>query len=237
MTRVLLVEDDEAIRRMVVTALTHAGYEVVPAEYGEEGLAAWARDPADVVVLDIRLPGRDGLDVCRTIRATSTVPIMMLTARVQEEDVVHGLEIGADDYLTKPFSVRELLARVGALARRSSGKPKNLITVGDLAIEVERHVVTVSGAPVELTPTEFRLLCTLAKSVGQVVSPKALLREAQDYECDDREAQDIVKVHIRHLRHKIEPDPESPAYIVNVRGFGYRMEAPPSRQPSAPAGT
>ena len=236
MTRVLLVEDDEAIRRMVVTALSHAGYDVVQAESGEQGLAEFARDPADVIVLDIRLPGRDGLDVCRTIRATSTVPIMMLTARVQEEDVVHGLEIGADDYLTKPFSVRELLARVGALARRSSGKPKTIIAVGDLTVDVERHVVSVAGSQIDLTPTEFRILCVLARSVGQVVSPKALLREAQDYECDDREAQDIVKVHIRHLRHKIEPDPDSPVYIVNVRGFGYRMEAPPPTMSSTSAG-
>lgn len=237
MTRVLLVEDDEAIRRMVVTALSHAGYDVIQAESGEDGLVEFARNPPDVIVLDIRLPGRDGLDVCRTIRVTSAVPIMMLTARVQEEDVVHGLEIGADDYLTKPFSVRELLARVNALARRSTSKPKTLISVGPLAIDVERHTVSVAGSPIDLTPTEFRILCVLGKSVGQVVSPKALLREAQDYDCDDREAQDIVKVHIRHLRYKIEPDPESPVYIVNVRGFGYRMEAPQTDLPATSAGT
>ena len=226
MTQVLLVEDDEAIRRMVVTALSHAGYEVVQAESGEEGLVAFSQHPADVVVLDIRLPGRDGLEVCKTIRATSTVPIMMLTARVQEEDVVHGLEIGADDYLTKPFSVRELLARVNALARRSSGKTKTLLTIGDLAVDVERHVVTMKDELIELTKTEFRLLCVLAQNAGEVVSPRVLLREAQDYDCDDREAQDIVKVHIRHLRYKIEPDAENPTYIVNVRGFGYRLQAP-----------
>jgi len=134
--------------------------------------------------------------------------------------------------------VRELLARVGALARRSSSaKPRNLISVGDLTIDVERHVVTIADTPVDLTPTEFRILCVLAKNVGQVVSPKALLREAQDYDCEDREAQDIVKVHIRHLRHKIEPDPEAPIYIVNVRGFGYRMEAPPPRSSSPLSGS
>lgn len=236
MTRVLVVEDDEAIRRMVASALTRAGYNVVQAESGEDGLAEFAREPADVLVLDIRLPGRDGLDVCRTIRATSSVPIMMLTARVQEEDVVHGLEIGADDYLTKPFSVRELLARVNALSRRSVGTTKTVLTIGGLVVDVERHSVLVDGERVELTPTEFRILGVLARNAGQVVSPRALMREAQDYDCDEREAQDIVKVHIRHLRSKIERDSESPRYIVNVRGFGYRMEALSPTLPDSQAG-
>jgi DNA-binding response OmpR family regulator len=225
MARVLVVEDDESIRRMVVMALRQAGHAVTPAVDGEQALAEFGRGHPDVVVLDLLLPGIDGGEVCRRIRVGSQVPILMLTALAREEDVVNGLEMGADDYLTKPFGIREMLARVSALLRRgaaeSGAKPAGAIGVGDLVVDPDRHVVLARGERVDLTPTEFRLLHCLARNAGRVVPARVLIREAQEYDCDDREAQDIVKVHIRHIRHKLEPDPSSPRYIVNVRGVGY----------------
>ena len=229
MACVLVVEDDESIRRMVVLALKQAGHTVSEAADGEQALAEFTRSHPDLVVLDLLLPGLNGGEVCRAIRMSSQVPILMLTALAREEEVVRGLDMGADDYLTKPFSVREMLARVNALLRRGAPdggqRGSEPITIGDLFIDVARHVVTVRGRAVDLTPTEFRLLCCLARNAGRVVPPRALLREAQEYDCDDREAQDIVKVHIRHLRHKLEPDPQTPQYILNVRGFGYLLES------------
>ena len=235
MARVLVVEDDDSIRRMVILALRQAGHTVSQAADGEQALLEFARNHPDVVVLDLLLPGMSGGDVCRAIRTESQVPILMLTALAREEDVVNGLEMGADDYLTKPFGVRELLARVNALTRRGApeagAKAPPILSIGDLVVDPGRHVVVARGEKVDLTPTEFRMLYCLARNVGRVVPARALIREAQDYDCDDREAQDIVKVHIRHLRHKLEPDPQSPQYIVNVRGVGYVLESP-ARVPS-----
>jgi len=237
MARVLVVDDDDSIRRMVVLALKQAGHTVTQAVDGEKALIEFAAGRPDVVVLDLLLPGLDGVEVCRSIRATSQIPILMLTALAREEEVVRGLDMGADDYLTKPFGIREMLARVNALARRSAvdaapTRDPEVLTVGDIAIDVGRHQVAVRDERVELTPTEFRLLYYLARHAGRVLPARILVREAQEYDCEDREAQDIVKVHIRHLRGKIEPDPQNPKYIVNVRSFGYMLDTP-SAAPAA----
>lgn len=225
MARVLVVDDDDSIRRMVVLALKQAGHNVVQANSGEAGLVEFAASLPEVVVLDMMMPGINGDEVCRRIRETSQVPILMLTALAREDEVVHGLDVGADDYLTKPFGIREMLARVNALARRSLPEPaRGVVAVGDILIDADRYVVTVRDERVELTRTEFRLLHCLARHAGRVVPARTLIHEAQDYDCDEREAQDIVKVHVSHLRAKLEPSPDSPRYISNVRGFGYVLD-------------
>jgi two-component system alkaline phosphatase synthesis response regulator PhoP len=229
MTRVLIIEDDEAIRRLVVGALQQEGYEVIVALDGVEGLEAFVRARPDVVVLDLRLPDIHGFDVCRRIRQKSASPILMLTAMSEEEEVVRGFQIGADDYLTKPFSVRVLLARVEALVRRS-GTRLNLgdraIEVADLVVDFDRVQVRIRGRPIELTPTEFRLISYLARNAGQVLKSSQLLLQIQDAPMSNRDAQEIIKVHIRHLRNKVERDPAEPQYIRTVRGFGYVLDSP-----------
>jgi two-component system, OmpR family, alkaline phosphatase synthesis response regulator PhoP len=229
MTRVLIIEDDEAIRRLVVGALQQEGYEVSVALDGAEGLEAFARARPDVVVLDLRLPDIHGFEVCHRIRQQSASPILMLTAMSEEEEVVRGFQIGADDYLTKPFSVRVLLARVEALVRRS-GTRLNLgdraIEVADLVVDLDRVQVRIRGRPIELTPTEFRLISYLARNAGQVLKSSQLLLQIQDAPMSNRDAQEIIKVHIRHLRNKVERDPAEPQYIRTVRGFGYVLDGP-----------
>src|SRR5262249_11062873 len=229
MTRVLIIEDDEAIRRLAVGALQQEGYEVIVALDGVEGLEAFTRARPDVVVLDLRLPDIHGFDVCRRIRQQSASPILMLTAMSEEEEVVRGFQIGADDYLIKPFSVRVLLARVEALVRRS-GTRLNLgdraIEVADLVVDFDRVQVRIRGRPVDLTPTEFRLISYLARNAGQVLKSSQLLLQIQDAPMSDRDAQEIIKVHIRHLRNKVERDPAEPQYIRTVRGFGYVLDGP-----------
>jgi DNA-binding response OmpR family regulator len=227
--KVLVVDDDDSIRRMVVLALRQSGHVVVQANCGEDGLTEFATGMPDVVVLDMLMPGINGDEVCRRIRETSLVPILMLTALAREDEVVRGLDMGADDYLTKPFGIREMLARVNALARRGPSEQEKapaVITVGDLTVDTGKHLASMCDQRVELTPTEFRMLHCLARNAGKVVPARTLIREAQEYDCEEREAQDIVKVHIRHIRHKLEPDPQNPRYIINVRGFGYLLEKP-----------
>lgn len=229
MGRVLLVEDDETIRRLVLYALRQAGMDVDVAVDGVAALKEFERNHPDIVVLDLLLPGIDGFEVCRRLREMSDTPILMLTALAQEDNEVRGLQLGADDYLTKPFSVRVFLARIEALLRRK-GRPstgdERSIVIGDLVINFDRVEVLVRGERVSLTPAEFRIIGYLARSAGQVVSSATLLRQVQDYEYDEREAQEIIKVHIRRLRHKIEPTPDIPRYIRTVRGFGYMLDAP-----------
>lgn len=228
MARVLVVEDDESIRRMVVLALRQAGHSPIQAADGEQALREFERSKPDAIVLDLLLPNLNGGEVCRAIRTTSQVPILMLTALAREEEVVRGLDMGADDYLTKPFGIREFTARVNALIRRGAieppGQDAHVITVRDLTVDVDRHEATIRGERVELTRTEFRMLRCLAQNAGRVIPARTLLREAQEYDCEDREAQDIVKVHISHLRNKLEPDPQNPQYILNVRGVGYMLD-------------
>jgi len=223
-TRILAVEDDERIRTAVKLALEDEGWTVEEAASGEEAVTLFARQPPDVVLIDIMLPGIDGFDLCRTLRRTSDVPIVMVTARNDTHDVVAGLEAGADDYLTKPFAPKELSARIRALLRRvrPSAPGRERLVFGDLELIPEAGKVLRDSTEVHLTKTEFRLLCELAENPGKVLSREALLDKVwgYDYFGDGR----LVDVHIRRLRTKIEADPAAPRHVVTVRGLGYRLE-------------
>ena len=223
---ILLVDDEEAIQTLLTYPLQRDGYLVVQARDGEEALARFAETRFDLVVLDIMLPRVDGLEVCRRLRAESTVPIIMLTARDDELDKVLGLELGADDYITKPFSIREFRSRVRALLRRASTpyaaeREDDVIDRGDVVIDIPRRTVGVRGKQVQLTYVEFELLQLLAASPGVVHSRRTLLgriRGSADY----REPR-TIDVHVRHLREKIERNPQEPELILTVRGAGYRF--------------
>ncbi|MBT5139648.1 MAG: response regulator transcription factor [Acidimicrobiaceae bacterium] len=223
-TRILTVEDDERIRTAVKLALEDEGWEVEEADSGEEALNAFTRKAADVVLIDIMLPGIDGFDVCRSIRRVSDVPIVMVTARADTHDVVAGLEAGADDYLTKPFAPKELSARIRALLRRARTSEPDApqMVFGDLEVIPDEGVVRVDGDEVHLTKTEFRLLVELAANPGRVFSREVLLERVWGYGYfgDGR----LVDVHIRRLRTKIEPDAANPRYVVTVRGLGYKLQ-------------
>ena len=223
-TRILTVEDDERIRTAVKLALEDEGWEVEEADSGEEALNAFTRKPADVVLIDIMLPGIDGFDVCRSIRRVSDVPIVMVTARADTHDVVAGLEAGADDYLTKPFAPKELSARIRALLRRARTSEPDApqMVFGDLEVIPDEGVVRVDGDEVHLTKTEFRLLVELAANPGRVFSREVLLERVWGYGYfgDGR----LVDVHVRRLRTKIEPDAANPRYVVTVRGLGYKLQ-------------
>ncbi len=224
-TRILAVEDDERIRSALKLALEDEGWTVEAAASGEDAIEAFERHPADVVLIDIMLPGIDGFELCRTIRRTSDVPIVMVTARNDTHDIVAGLEAGADDYLTKPFAPKELSARIRALLRRirpvQIGHEK--LVFGDLELIPEEGKVLKAGDEVHLTKTEFRLLCELALNRGKVFSREELLDRVWEYDYfgDGR----LVDVHIRRLRTKVEADPANPRHVVTVRGLGYRLQA------------
>lgn len=223
-TRILTVEDDERIRTAVKLALEDEGWIVDEADNGEDALELFTRNPTDVVLIDIMLPGIDGFEVCRSIRRTSDVPIVMVTARADTHDVVAGLEAGADDYLTKPFAPKELSARIRALLRRARATdPASAhVKLGDLEIIPDEGVVTRGGEEVHLTKTEFRLLVELASSPGRVFSREVLLERVWGYGYfgDGR----LVDVHIRRLRTKVEHDPANPRHVVTVRGLGYKLQ-------------
>lgn len=220
----MAVEDDERIRTAVRMALEDEGWTVDEAETGEDALEKFTASPADVVLIDIMLPGIDGFEVCRAIRRRSDVPIVMVTARADTHDVVAGLEAGADDYLTKPFQPKELSARIRALLRRarSTDPVRSRLVFGDLEIAPDEGVVRVEGREVHLTKTEFRLLVELASSPGKVFSREVLLERVWGYGYfgDGR----LVDVHIRRLRTKIEHDPANPRHVVTVRGLGYKLQ-------------
>ena len=222
--RILTVEDDERIQAAMRLALEDEGYTVVEAASGEEALEVFGRRPADVVLIDLMLPGISGFEVCRALRRSSDVPIVMVTARTDTHDVVAGLEAGADDYLTKPFVPKELAARIRALLRRarSSDATPATITFGDLHISPDAGEVTLGGQRLSLTKTEFRLLCELASSPGRVFSREQLLEKVwgYDYFGDGR----LVDVHVRRLRTKIETNPAHPRYVVTARGLGYKLQ-------------
>jgi DNA-binding response OmpR family regulator len=223
---ILLVDDEDAVRRVLAFPLEKDGYDVVQAADGEEALEKFAEQDVDLVVLDIMLPRLDGLEVCKRLRATSSVPIIMLTARDDELDKVLGLELGADDYITKPFSIREFRSRVRALLRRAQqlspgGAESERIERDGLVIDVPRRTVTVRGEPVQLTYVEFELLRTLAASPGRVFSRRMLL-ESLWRSADYRDPR-TIDVHIRHLREKLEAEPRTPEFILTVRGVGYRF--------------
>jgi DNA-binding response OmpR family regulator len=222
--RLLLVDDEPRIRRVLRLALEDEGYQVAEAANGYDALAALRREPPDVVLLDLMLPDRDGFTVCREIRRTSDVPVIMVTARTDSHDVVAGLEAGADDYVTKPLVAKELSARIRALLRRvepANSRQPDRVQVGDLSIDLPGAEVTRDGATLPLTRTEFKLLAELAGAEGKVLSREQLLSKVWGYGYfgDSR----IVDVHIRRLRLKIERDPASPKHLVTARGLGYRL--------------
>jgi two-component system, OmpR family, response regulator len=225
---ILLVDDEESVRKVLTFPLERDGFTVVQAADGEEALRRFSESAPDLVVLDIMLPKLDGLEVCKRLRATSQVPIIMLTARDDELDKVIGLELGADDYITKPFSIREFRSRVRALLRRAkapahgAGEPEERIEAEGLVIDVSRRSVEVRGNPVQLTYVEFELLRTLASHPGRVYSRRMLL-EALWKSADYRDPR-TIDVHVRHLREKLEAEPRSPEYILTVRGVGYRFK-------------
>jgi DNA-binding response OmpR family regulator len=224
--RILLVDDEQAIQTLLAYPLRRDGYEVVPAHDGREALDRFAEQRFDLVVLDVMLPRLDGIEVCRRLRSRSQVPIIMLTARDDEIDKVLGLEMGADDYITKPFSVREFRSRVRAALRRADmlgGRPtsEEPISLGGLEIDLERRTVMVRDGRADLTYVEFEVLATLARTPGKVFSREMLLEKVWGDSAyrDPR----TVDVHIRHLREKVERDPSSPEFLLTVRGVGYRF--------------
>ncbi len=223
MARILVVEDDVTVREVAVSYLRAAGHDVAEAADGLSALEAMDAAPADLVVLDLMMPGIDGLEVCRRLRRTSDVPVVMLTALGSEQDRVIGLELGADDYVTKPFSPRELVLRVDSILRRTGTAPEEptLLTDGDLTIDSERHEATLGGVVLALTGREFDLLRHLVANPGRAFSRDDLLRDVWGWTVGD---QSTVTVHVRRLREKVESDPTSPVRLVTVWGVGYRWE-------------
>jgi DNA-binding response OmpR family regulator len=223
--KVLVVDDAPEIVRIVRDYLEHAGFSVVTASNGVDALRAARVERPDLVVLDLGLPGRDGLDVTRDLRRESAVPIVMLTARTDEADKLVGLELGADDYVTKPFSARELVARVRAVLRRASAAavPADLVRAGDLEIDVPRMSVSIGGREVapELTASEFSLLLAMARQPGRVFTRAQLLDalRGEAFEAYER----AIDAHVKNIRRKIEPDPKEPRYLLTVFGVGYRV--------------
>ena len=226
MATVLIIEDEPELVKVLRSYLEQAGFGVLSAQRGDSGLSLWEQKKPDLVLLDLNLPGMDGLDVARSIRRTSSTPVIMLTARVEEADQLVGLELGADDYITKPFSPRLVVARVRALLRRTEQSPaaRQMLRLVDLEIDLEAHTVHRSGELVELTPTEFNLLVALLSQPGRAFSRLQLLDASQGtaYEGYER----TIDAHIKNLRAKLEPDPKKPRYIETVFGVGYRFIRP-----------
>jgi DNA-binding response OmpR family regulator len=223
---ILLVDDEDSVQKLLAYPLERDGYTVIPAQDGEEALTRFEHEQVDLVVLDVMLPRLDGLEVCRRLRAQSSVPIIMLTARGDELDKVLGLELGADDYITKPFSIREFRSRVRALLRRAAAprhdpRPHEVIAGDGLRIDLARRTVERDGEPVQLTYVEFELLRIFASSPGHVFTRQALLEELWGGSAY-REPR-TIDVHVRHLREKLERDPREPELILTVRSVGYRF--------------
>lgn len=226
MTKILVVEDEESFREALEFMLRKEGYEVLLADDGEVAVELFERKGADLILLDLMLPGLSGVDVCRKIRTSSQVPIIMVTAKDSEVDKVVGLEIGADDYVTKPFSSRELLARIKAVLRRTSEvglDDSQAFESGPVRIDVDRHLVSVNGNPVSLPLKEFELLKLLISNAGRVLTRTQLIDRVwgSDYVGDTK----TLDVHVKRLRSKIEPDPANPKFLVTVRGLGYKYES------------
>jgi two-component system response regulator RegX3 len=228
MTRVLVVEDEESFSDALSYMLRREGFDAVVAASGTEALTEFDRSGADIVLLDLMLPGLPGTEVCRALRARSNVPIIMLTAKDSEIDKVVGLELGADDYVTKPYSARELVARIRAVLRRrgdaaEAPPPDGVLEAGRVRMDVERHVVAVDGEPVPLPLKEFDLLEYLLRNAGRVLTRGQLIDRVwgSDYVGDTK----TLDVHVKRLRAKLEPDPANPTYLLTVRGLGYKLEA------------
>jgi two-component system, OmpR family, alkaline phosphatase synthesis response regulator PhoP len=220
--KILVIDDEPKIVEICQDYLLKAGFEVMHAYDGPDGLALARRSQPDLVVLDLMLPGMDGLDVCRELRRESNVPIVMLTARVEETDKLIGLELGADDYITKPFSPRELVARVRTVLRRGTGNPQaDLIHAGDLTLDRGRFTARFPDHEIPLTPTEFELLATLASQPGRIFSRAQLLTAVRGVAFESYER--AIDSHIRNLRRKIEPQEGEPRYIITVHGAGYKF--------------
>jgi two-component system response regulator MtrA len=222
--RVLVVDDDQALAEMLGIVLRGEGFEPFFVEDGDKAMAAFREYKPDLVLLDIMLPGTDGIEVCRQIRAESGVPIVMLTARADTLDVVVGLESGADDYVMKPFKSKELVARVRARLRRKDDTAPELLTIGEVTIDVAGHTIARDGEMIALTPLEFDLLVALARKPSRVFTREMLLEQVWGY----RHAADtrLVNVHVQRLRAKVERDPEKPQVVVTVRGVGYKAGPP-----------
>lgn len=225
MTRILVVEDEESLSEPLAFLLGREGFEVQVVDNGLDAMVEFERSGADLVLLDIMLPGQSGTEVCKQLRASSTVPIIMLTAKDSEIDKVLGLELGADDYVTKPYSSRELIARIRAVLRRRGEAEEpdgGAIHGGPVRMDVERHVVTVNGENVAMPLKEFELLEMLLRNAGRVMTRSQLIDRVwgADYVGDTK----TLDVHIKRLRSKIEPNPSSPRYVVTVRGLGYKFE-------------
>jgi two-component system response regulator RegX3 len=225
MSRVLVVEDEESYREVLSYMLSKEGFEVIEAPDGASGIAEFDRHGADLVLLDLMMPGLSGTEVCRQLRLRGPVPVIMLTARDSEVDKVVGLELGADDYVTKPFSHRELVARIRAVLRRGQETElvPDVIEAGAVRMDVERHEVSVRGERIKLALKEFELLEMLLRNAGRVLTRAQLIDRiwGADYVGDTK----TLDVHIKRLRTKIEPDPANPRYLITVRGLGYKFEA------------
>ena len=235
MSKILVVDDDKNLLEVIKYNLANDGYSVVLAETGTQAIEMARREKPDLIILDVMLPGIDGFEVCRILRKEMSVPILILSAKTDEIDKVVGLELGADDYISKPFSVRELMARVRATIRRGQfteqqssaktleeTKPRTILKGHDLVVDTVRHQVTLKGAPLNLTPKEFELLSFLMQGKGQVFSREQLMEKVWGYTFDGSKR--TVDVHMRWLRQKIEDNPETPKILMTVIGFGYKFE-------------
>jgi len=232
MKTILVVDDEPRIAQLARDYLEHAGFAVLLAGDGKSGLQAVRTRQPDLVVLDLGLPELDGLEVTRAIRESSNLPIVMLTARDDELDRILGLELGADDYITKPFSPRELVARVRAVLRRTeraAADPGDRVVVGDLALDASRLRTTVAGRSVELTPTEFSILLTMARQPGRIFTRSQLLDAVRGVAFESYER--AIDAHVKNIRRKLEPEPHQPRYVLTVYGMGYRVAEPDEPAP------
>ncbi len=222
-SRILVVDDDTALAEMIGIVLEAEGFEAVFCADGDAALDAFRTARPDLILLDLMLPGMDGIEICTRIRAESGVPIIMLTARTDTADVVRGLESGADDYIVKPFNPKELVARIRTRLRPAQSGPGEVLRIGDLTVDVLAHEVRRGDQPIALTPLEFELLVALASKPQQVFSREMLLEQVwgYHYKADTR----LVNVHVQRLRAKVEPDPDNPRIVTTVRGVGYRAGA------------
>lgn len=231
--KILVVEDDDSVSELLELTLSDVGYEVARASNGKEALRAVFAEPPDLIILDIMMAGLDGWEVCRRVREMSDIPIIMVTALVDQLDRIKGLELGADDYVTKPFDIHELILRVEAVLRRVSRGVAGTAELryyhryddGHLFIDLNEHIVQYDGRPIKLTPNEFDLLACFVRQPGKTLSQDYLLRQVWGLSAFGR-SEEYVKTYIRHLRKKIEPDPQHPRYILTERGFGYRLVRP-----------
>jgi two-component system, OmpR family, alkaline phosphatase synthesis response regulator PhoP len=223
--KILVVDDEPQIVKILKAYLENSGYQVITAADGQTALSVFRNDKPDFMILDLNLPGLDGLEVCRTIRQESNIPILMLTARVEEADKLIGLELGADDYVIKPFSPREVVARVRTIFRRTTSDPAkaDVIQVRDLEIDLEQHTVKRSGQMVDLTPTEFEILVALARQPRRVFTRLQIMEQAQGDAFEGYER--TIDAHIKNIRLKLELNPKKPVYILTVFGVGYKLEA------------